>query len=171
MIITLISFLTFCAYTGAVVAIYGIPASVSETFYLLPRGKRWLFTAFCWGVSIVVVPWLDATPGQWQFLAFLSVAGLCFVGAAAPFKEDFVARVHYAGAGLCAVASQLWIFLAAGLWWVSLACLLAVGGACFCLWQRASRKAGRPQFANVVFWIEMWAFVSLFISLLITLGA
>ncbi len=120
-------------------------------------------------MSIVIAPWLDATPEQWQFLAFLSVAGLCFVGAAAAFREDFVARVHYAGAGVCAVASQLWIFLAAGLWWVSLACLLAAGAACFCLWRRASRRVGRPQFANVVFWAEVWAFAALFVSLLITL--
>ncbi|MDR2890767.1 MAG: hypothetical protein LBV18_04085 [Alistipes sp.] len=167
MIITLISLLTFCTYMGAILAKYGIPASVSETFYLLPKGKRWLFTAFCWAVSIVIAPWLDATPENWQFLAFLSVAGLCFVGTAAQFKDDFVARVHYAGAGLCAVASQLWIFIVTGLWWLSLVCLLTAGTACFVLWRRASRKAGRPQFANVVFWAEMWAFVSLFASILI----
>ena len=169
MIITLISLLIFCAYIGTILAVYGVPASVSETFYLLPKGKRWLFTAFCLGVSIIVAPWLDATSEQWQLLAFLSVAGLCFVGVAAQFKDDLVARVHYGGAGVCAVASQLWIFLAAGLWWVSLVCLLAAGGVCFCLGRRASRKAGKPQFANIVFWAEVWAFISLFISLIITL--
>ena len=167
MTITIISILIFCAYMGAILAIYGIPASVSETFYLLPKGKRWLFTAFCWGVSIIVAPWLDATPERWQFLAFLSVGGLCFVGTAAQFKDDFVARVHFAGAGVCAVASQLWIFIVAGLWWVSLACLAAAGIACYVLWRRASRRAGRPMFGNVVFWAEAWAFVSLFVSILL----
>jgi len=165
MIITLISLLIFCAYTGAILSLYGIPASVSESFYLLPEGRRWLFTAFCWGVSVVIAPWLDATAKTWQFLPFLSVGGLCFVGTAAPFRENFVARVHYVGAGVCAVASQLWIFIVTGLWWVSVACLLAAGAACFGVWLRASRKAGRPQFASVVFWAEMWAFVSLFVSL------
>lgn len=167
MIITLISLLIFCTYIGAILAIYGIPASVSETFHLLPKGRRWLFTAFCWGVSVVIAPWLDATPEPWQFLAFLSVGGLCFVGAAAQFKEDFVAKVHYAGAGVCAAASQLWIFIVTGLWWVSVVCLLTAGGACFGLWHQASRKAGKLQFANAVFWAEMWAFVSLFVSILI----
>jgi hypothetical protein len=118
-------------------------------------------------VSVIVAPWLDATPETWQFLAFLSVAGLCFVGTAAAFKEEFVAKVHFTAAGVCAVASQLWIFIVAGLWWVSVGCLLAAGAACFVLWRRASRKAGRPQFANVVFWAEAWAFVSLFASILI----
>jgi len=167
MIMTLISIAIFCVYMGAILAVYGIPASVSETFYLLPRGRRWLFTAFCWGVAVIVAPWLDATPEPWQFLAFLSVGGLCFVGTAAQFKEQFVARVHFAGAGVCAAASQLWIFIVPGLWWVSVACLLAAAGACLGLWLRASRRAGRPQFANVVFWGEMWAFVSLFVSILI----
>jgi hypothetical protein len=75
MTITLISILIFFAYMGAILAVYGIPASVSATFYLLPKGKRWLFTAFCWGVSVIVAPWLDVTPERWQSLAFLSVAG------------------------------------------------------------------------------------------------
>lgn len=167
MTITLISILIFALYMGAILAVYGIPASVSETFYLLPKSMRWLFTAFCWGVSIIIAPWLDATPETWQFLAFLSVAGLCFVGTAAQFKEDFVAKVHYAAAGVCAAASQLWIFLVTGLWWVSLVCLFAAGGACYYLWRRASRKAGRSMFGNIVFWAEMWAFVSLFVSLII----
>jgi hypothetical protein len=167
MIITLISLLIFCTYIGAILAVYGIPASVSETFYLLPKGKRWLFTVFCWSVSIIVAPWLDVSPETWQFLAFLSVGGLCFVGTAAQFLDDFVAKIHYTGAGVCVVASQLWIFIVAGLWWLSLACLLAAGSACFILWRRAIRKVGRPQFANIVFWAEMWAFVSLFASILI----
>jgi hypothetical protein len=167
MTIIIISIATFCAYMGAILAVYGIPASVSDTFYLLPKGWRWLFTAFCWGVSIIVAPWLDATPETWRFLAFLSVGGLMFVGTAAQFREEFVARVHFAAAGVCAVASQLWIFIVPGLWWVSVACLLAAGAACFCLWRRASRKTGRPQFANAVFWAEAWAFVSLFVSITI----
>jgi hypothetical protein len=162
---TLISVLIFVAYIGAILAVYGVPASVSETFYLLPKGWRWLFTAFCLGVSIIVAPWLDATPDAWQFLAFLAVGGLCFVGVAAEFKEDFVKRVHYWGAGVCAVASQLWIFIVAGLWWVSLACLIAAGGTCLCLYRSEVSRAGKPQFPNIVFWVEMWAFTSLFISM------
>jgi hypothetical protein len=86
---------------------------------------------------------------------------------AAQFRDDFVARIHFAGAGVCVVASQLWIFIVAGLWWVSIGCLLTAGAACFFLWHRASRKAGKPQFANIVFWAEMWAFVSLFASIMI----
>jgi hypothetical protein len=167
MAITLISILIFCAYIGTILAVYGVPASVSETFYLLTKGRRWLFTAFCWGVSIIIAPWLDATPESWQFLAFLAVGGLCFVGTAAEFKEDIVAKVHFAGAGVCVVASQLWIFIVTGFWWLSLVCLATAGGACFVLWRRASCKAGWPQFANVIFWVEAWAFVSLFASLIL----
>jgi len=161
MTLTLISILIFALYIGVIISAYGVPASVSETFYLLPKKANWLFTAFCWGVSIIVAPWLDATPEPWQFLAFLSVGGLCFVGTATQFKEQFVARVHFAGAGVCAVASQLWVLLIADMWWVSVICLFIAGGLCLGLWSLA--KTPRP--TNITFWVEMWAFVSLFISL------
>lgn len=142
-------------YIGVIIGLYGIPDSVSETFYLLPKKFNWLFTFFCWAVSAIVVPWLNISSENYQFLVFLSVGGLCFVGTAAQFKEDFVKKVHFGAAAVCLICSQLWIFLATELWWVSLICLaITIGILIF------------NKFKNDTFWIEMWAFISLFIVLL-----
>lgn len=167
MTITLISVCLFIIYISSIIIKYGIPSSVSETFYLLPKNMRWLFTVFCWGVSIIVAPWLDITPKSWQFLAFLSVAGLCFVGTAAEFKEDLISKVHYTAAVVCMAASQLWIFLVTKLWYISLFCLLISAVSCYFIWRIASKKAGYKVSGNITFWAEMWAFISLFISLVI----
>lgn len=162
--ILLISILTFCIYIGAVIAKYGIPASISETFYLLPKKLNWLFTVFCWIVSIIIVPWLNISPDVWQFLAFLAVGGLCFVGTAAQFKEDFVKKVHFGAAGVCMAASQAWILLSTNLWWVSLVCLIISAILCFLFGLK--NKKNLPKY-KVVFWAEIWAFVSLFIVLIL----
>lgn len=155
-IVILAAMAIFTLYIGIIIDKYGLPSSVSETFYLLPVGSKWLFTAMCWAVCAVIVPWMDRSPEDLQFLGFLSIIGLLVVGTAAPFKKDFVHSVHYWAAGICAGASQLWIFLATNLWWVSLACFIIAGG--FWFWDK---------FRRTTFWAEMWAFVSLFVSLVI----
>lgn len=156
-IITLASMAVFSIYIGVIIDKYGIPNSVSETFYLLPVGSKWLFTAMCWATCAIIVPWMDKSPENLQFLGFLSVLGLLFVGTAAQFKQSFVKSVHYWAAGICAVASQVWIIFATDFWWVSWAVIhIALG---FWFWDR--RK-------HITFWLEMWCFASLFVTLLLS---
>ena len=60
-----------------------IPESISQTVFLLPRKGQWVFTIVMWLVGFLLLPvLLEKVPEQTQFLAFLMVAGIGFVGAA-----------------------------------------------------------------------------------------
>lgn len=152
----LISLAAFIAYTALVIKAYGIPVSVSDTFYLLPPKRRWLFTAFCLTVGAPLLPaWIVLAGENLQFLPFLSCAGLLFVGAAAQFKAELVGNVHYVAAGICLVASLLWIILDTPLWWLA-ALIYATAGV----------MAWRER-RNWLFWVEIAAFVSVYAVVLI----
>lgn len=113
----------FLLYIGSMVFMFGVPWSISNTYYLLEekrKGLGWLFTVFCYGVGVFLLPgWLNVTPEGYQFTCFLSAAGLAFVGTAAQFKESLTNAVHYTAAVICCLFSQIWCF-AAGFWWLSL---------------------------------------------------
>ncbi|MFR0993170.1 MAG: hypothetical protein ACLSGQ_00940 [Parabacteroides distasonis] len=113
----------FLLYIGSMVFMFGVPWSISNTYYLLEekrKGLGWLFTVFCYGVDGFLLPgWLNVTPEGYQFTCFLSAAGLAFVGTAAQFKERLTNTVHYTAAIICCLFSQIWCF-AAGFWWLSL---------------------------------------------------
>lgn len=145
----------FIIYITGILVHYGVPTSVSETYYLLPKKFRLIFTVFCWSVCAILPAWLDISQENTQFLAFLSCAGLAFVGAAAAFKQELTNTVHYISAAICAICSQLWIFISTNLWWLSLA--LLVPSAFMMIKDRQ----------NALFWAEMWAFISLLVILLI----
>lgn len=102
-----------------------IPPSISETYYMWKGvGKEWLFTFVMWIVGIsILIYWVSvAKDYRCQFLSFLSVAGMCFVGGACMFKQTLTKEVHYASAGVwagCAtiffLANQMFLPMIAGL--------------------------------------------------------
>lgn len=86
-----------------------IPTSLSETFYI---GANWWFTAILWIIGFATASSLiSITPESYQFLGFLTGAGLLFVGAAPHFKEEFEGKIHYGGAYIFGIASQIWAVL------------------------------------------------------------
>ena len=148
----------FLLYIGSMVFMFGVPWSISNTYYLLEekrKGLGWLFTVFCYGVGgFLLLGWLNVTPEGYQFTCFLSAAGLAFVGTAAQFKESLTNTVHYTAAVICCLFSQIWCF-AAGFWWLSLlsfAFFLCVAGF--------SREK------NWMFWIEIAAIMATYNSIL-----
>lgn len=122
MCLVIIALVVFLAYLVGIVCVFGVPASISDTYYLLEKkhkGLGWLFTAMCWLVGGLLLPaLLDMTLDSYQFSVFLSCAGLLFVGAAPQFKLQLTGTVHYSSAGVCVVFSQLWTALTR--WWVLL---------------------------------------------------
>lgn len=155
MILVNISLIIFIAYVSTMLLMFGIPASISDTYYLLERKRRglgWLFTAFCWGVAFTLLPaWLDMTPDVYQAFPFLAAAGLMFVGAAPQFKLPLTGPVHYGGAAVCCIAAGVWVGLC-GAWWT----LPAAYAACL---------AAAAFDHKWMFWIEIAAFVSTFLSI------
>ena len=118
--LVIIAIIIFVTYLTAVICLFGIPASISDSYYLFEnkrKGFGWLFTAMCWIVGGLLLPaLLEMTPDNYQFTAFLACAGLIFVGTAPQFKLSLTGSVHYSGAAVCVLASQVWVGFIC--WWI-----------------------------------------------------
>ncbi len=88
-----------------------IPNSISQIVYSLDTKWKWTFTAIMWAVGFMIVPQLmEVIPSDYQFLGFLTVVGILGVGAD-PLKKGERNVLHYVGAALCGVCSQLVVSL------------------------------------------------------------
>lgn len=70
-----------------------LPKSISHMVYDLPKGGwRWVWTIWLWTVVICVTPSLiEALSGSvFQFVGFLAIASLLFVGAIPLFDADHI---------------------------------------------------------------------------------
>lgn len=145
------------------VANRGIPNSLSQSVFFLPKAGAWLWTAVIGLVAAAAMPTLiEKAPEDYEFLGFLSSAGLAFV-AICPLlhKEDgngvdtsdFTYKLHTGGAILCAVCSQ--ILIACCHWQILL--IWAAYIVAFVLMTRGRRW---PQ---ATFWAEMTCFTTTFI--------
>lgn len=123
-----------------------IPPSISETFYL--GGKYW-FTATLFVSSILIaMGLLDLSYEPWQFISFLTAAGMALVGAA-PHFHDYEHKIHYAGAITLLVGSQIWICLFSSPW-ILVAWLSAL------VWFKTKQR---------MFWCEILCILTVAVSL------
>lgn len=164
LILVCISFLIFIVYNAVAIKLFGIPWSLSKTYYLYEEKKKglgWIFTIFMWTMAFTMVPGFltvsDAV-GPWMsyftFLAFITVAGIVFVGAAPRYREDLESDVHMTAAKICTAAAILWCFLVCwNIWWVPIcaAAIPALIATCTKTW-----KSARD------YWVEMLAFFATF---------
>lgn len=120
-----VSLIIMSIYLGMVLIRFGIPKSISETYYLLGK-QGWLFQVALWGTAFTAVPMLiERSSEDTQFLAFLACAGLAFVAAAPLFKRKLDGKVHYISAAMCCGGLVLWqVFNAC--WVVPLICFVAI---------------------------------------------
>lgn len=75
----------------------GVPSSLSASVFDLPKGKRWIWTVVLFAVCFLCVPtYVEVTSENTQFLAFIAIAALAFVGAAplVADKTDLAYKVH-----------------------------------------------------------------------------
>lgn len=107
--------ITLITYTVYIVINYGVQKSFSDSYYALEadrKGKGKLFgitmiiMTFCFAIAM-----LDLTAGYWwQFIGFLAIAPIGFVGVAAAFREGgLTKKVHMANAKMSAVLSLVWV--------------------------------------------------------------
>ena len=170
MVLVIIALCVFLAYLVGIICAFGIPASISDTYYLLEKKRKglgWLFTAMCWSVSGLLLPaLLDMTPDSYQFTAFLSCAGLLFVGAAPQFKLQLTGAVHYSSAGVCVVFSQLWTALTR--WWVLLPVWLSYFAYTVIAVKRQKEGVLWYKFRKTkpMFWVEIASFMAMFLAIL-----
>lgn len=174
----IISLSIFLLYLAGMIFLFGIPSSISETFYLLSNQRinmfgrefcpKWLFTFFCWGLGFTLLPpWLDMTTDSLQFMCFLSAAGLLFVGAAPLFKLKLEGKVHFTSAAVCVVFSQLWVAFTP-VWWVLLPIWIGVG--LYLLYRTLIHSdifRGYIRFkeSKPMFWVEVAAFGTTYLTI------
>ena len=88
----------------------GVPSSLSASVFLMPQRKRWIWTVVICAVCFLCVPtYIERTGENTQFLAFIAIAALAFVGAAPLVRnhKELAYNVHCWAAVVCAVCSQL----------------------------------------------------------------
>ncbi len=112
MYLTIIAALIILIYTAAMcVRNNGIPASLSQTAYLLTKKEQWLFGAVMISAGVLLsIVMIDKSTENTQFLGFLTMVGLYGVGVTPLFNPETL-KAHYVFAVLSAVASSFLIIL------------------------------------------------------------
>lgn len=152
----------YVVYNAIAIAIFGVPESLSNTYYLWKEknGKGWLFCLMMYIVVALMMPaWITISEGSnFQFLAFLAPASLMFVGTAPRFKDfSLENKVHTYSAYLAAACSLLWVGLVTPYWWVILIWLGLISGV----------LAITKTYSCLIYWLETIAFGATFTSTII----
>lgn len=154
----------FVIYNIVALILFGIPKSLSMTYYLFKERKntlKILFPAMIAMLCLLLIPcWLELSEGSnFQFLSFLAPAALMFVGFTPAFNDaDMYKTIHNIAAYTCAVFALLWIILVTPYWYV----ILIVLGV-----MAAISIVTKTWKTCYIYWLEMVAFVSLFISIIL----
>lgn len=89
MVLVIISFILYLAYNITSILLFGVPSSLSNTYYLYKKYNfSWIFSVGLFIMSALLMPgWINLMEGSnFQFLAFLAPIGMTFV-AMAPESE------------------------------------------------------------------------------------
>lgn len=114
-ILFMIMLFVFFGYVAWIWAKYGTLRSISHSYYVLPKNLRFLFTLFCWGYAIPAII-IASTP-----LMFFAGSAICFVGAAAAYRDDMTEWVHIISAMTAIILSQLSIIIDFNMPWLTIA--------------------------------------------------
>lgn len=155
-----ISLTVFLAYIFTSILLFGVPISLSQTYYLFERRKKGLgamFTSFMWmtGFPLLII-WIDVLQNDWDFLPFVAVASLMFVGTATAYRVTMTREVHLLSALLSALSSVLWSVLYGSIGHLIVIILLTL---IIVMYNNKNR----------VFWLEMGAFTNIYIQIFILL--
>ena len=102
----------------AVIKTHGIPNSLSSTSYLWEKKcdhhglihKAGFFTIFCFSMAILLfLPWILVTSEMFQFLVFISCAGLMIAGSTPFYRQEKVQKnIHWVGGVISLIAWAVW---------------------------------------------------------------
>lgn len=140
----------FVSYVSFIWIKYGIQKSISNSYYVLPTDLRFLMTFFCWLFAIPAMI-IGSTP-----LMFLAGAGICFVGAAAAFKEEMTHNVHMIGACGGVALSQISTIVDFHMWYMT--AIFVVLSLLMILFRKQLKY-------KQIWWIEILAFTSICVTL------
>lgn len=119
---TIIATIILIAYLAYAHCKVGIPYCLSDTAYTVGKG---IFASAMIAVAACLwLPMMEATAGEWQFLVFLSFAGIAIL-AVSPYKDsDFNYKLHYVGT-CTAMVAVLSLWAVRGVWIVPIAVISA----------------------------------------------
>jgi hypothetical protein len=158
-----LAFLLYVAYNSAAIKLFGVPESLSNTFYLYKEKHPLLcvlFPLFMVGMVALLLPaWLELTAASaLQFLVFLACAGILFTGFAPAFKGcELESKVHKISAICAAIFSLLWVIFVSKMWALIIVWLVIV--AVVAILTKTVKS-------SYVFWLETIAFLSTFTSVI-----
>lgn len=148
---------------------FGVPESLSNTYYLFNEKQSGLGNIFTFMMVILassLLPsWLEITDtiegwrSNFVFLAFLSASGILFVGSAPQFKDSKLERkVHESGAIIAAVSALAWDFIVCTELSLMIVPTVAISFGILS-WITRTYKS------SIIYWLEMVAFLSTFLVL------
>lgn len=156
----IIATIIYVAYNAVSLALFGVPESLSNTYYLYKekRNKGWLFPLMMYAVVAFMMPaWITMSEGSdFQFLAFLAPAAIAFVATAPAFKSDDLENVvHSTAAIVAAICSLAWVAVITPYWYMI---LVWFGFIALASVLTSSYKS------CLVYWLEQVAFGATFTS-------
>jgi hypothetical protein len=143
---------------------FGIPWSLSQTFYLFKEKKpcyRFFFPFMMISISFLLIPsWLEISEySNWQFLSFLAPIGILFTGFVPTFNQSKMENiVHTCSAILGAIFALLWVILVAKSWFLIAFWLIII----FII-----SLITKTIKTGYVYWIENIAFMATFSSIVL----
>lgn len=139
----------FFIYVCTIYAKYK-PSCISESYYLLKH--KWIFTLWVIAIAFLTFPaWLDASPDNFQALAFLSVISLIGIGIAPRYLEND-RKIHISATCFAALFSLIWTAVT-GLFILPIVLSIILLILYFI------------KIPNILFWIETSAFLNIFIQI------
>ena len=170
LILACVAILIFTIYNIAALSKFGIPSSLSATFYLwngIKPNLGYIFTGMMFALALTLMPaWLEITEviSCWSHyltvLPFLGAGSIAFVGSAPAFRGcKLENKVHMVSAALAAVFSLLWCAVVCyKIAWIIPISLVLCWGIAFAT---KTNKTGRD------WWWEMVAFLATFTTIVI----
>lgn len=156
----IIALIIYVVYNSITIGIFGLPPSLSETYYLYKN--KWnigfVFPIMMYLVVGLMMPaWLTLSEvSMFQFLSFLAPASLLFVGTAPAFKSSSLENsVHTISAYIAALCSLLWVCLVTPYWWT-----IIISFVVFLILAILTKTVK----SSKIYWLESVAFASTFIS-------
>ena len=168
LILALVAIGIFVIYNAVAIHFFGIPKSLSETFYLYQNKKRnlgYIFTGMMFTIALTLMPaWIEITEviSTWSHyltvLPFLGAGMIAFVGAAPAFRScELESKVHTISATAAAVFSLLWCAVVC----YKIAYIIPISAVI--VWGTAF--ATKTQKKAQTYWWEMVAFLATFTTI------
>lgn len=153
----------YLIYNVVALSLFGVPHSLSMTYYLFKERSntlRYLFPSMMICMAMFLAPcWLELSKNSdFQFTAFLSIAGMIFVGGSPSFMSSKLeSKIHDISAYLASSAAIAWIVLVTPYWYV-----IPIIFSLFAIIAIATKTAQNCY----IFWLENVAIVSTFIAMI-----